>query len=365
LGELMASNHHPGLRTIELGGTPGERGKKHGELLAGEIRQMRGAILAYLARLSFQVGALPLLGLLQLLARRFWPFIPRPLQEELTAAAAAAQVSLGTLLLINVADDLANNTPRCSALAVGESRTGGPYLMGRNLDYPVFVDALARLQTLFILEGGPGQPLASLAWPGYVGVCTGMNRAGVALAQLSSMSRDRTLRGMPAAMRFRQALEMGRTAPEAAARVLELPGTIGNNLLLCDPNEALVVELSAHRGAVRLPRDGLLTVTNHYQSPAMRDLKGRFPPRPPFSVLSSYHFTEAYSQARDHRLRQLAAGRRLGPGELQAILADPQVANAGTAVCTIFSPEERKLWVAQGPQPPVNQGPFLCLKLWG
>ena len=79
--------------------------------------------------------------------------------------------------------------------------------------------------------------------------------------------------------------------------------------MLCDPGEALVVELSAHRGTVRHPREGLLTATNHYQSASMHALKGRFPPRPPFSVLSSYHFTEAYSQARDHRLQELEIRR--------------------------------------------------------
>ena len=73
-------------------------------------------------------------------------------------------------------DDLANNRPRCSALAVGERRTAdGAYLMGRNLDYPLFIEPLAQLKTLFLLEPHQGQPLASLAWPGYVGVCTGMN----------------------------------------------------------------------------------------------------------------------------------------------------------------------------------------------
>jgi hypothetical protein len=352
------------MRILELAGTPAQRGKRHGEALAGEIRQMRRELLAYLARLSLYAGGLPLYGVLQALARCFWPRMPAHLQEEMAAAARAAGLGLGSLLLINVADDLANNTPRCSALAVGEGRTGGPYLLGRNLDYPVFTAALVRLQTLFLVEGGEGRPLASLAWPGYLGVCTGMNRAGVALSQNSSMSLDRTLRGVPAALRFRVALERGGTARATAAQVMQLSGTIGNNLMLCDPGEALVVELSARRAAVRRAREGLLTATNHYQSLKMQALKGRFPPPPPFSVLSSYHFSEAYSQARDARLQELAAGRRLGAAEVQAILADARVANAGTAVCAVFSPGERKLWVARGAHPPVNQGPFQEITLW-
>jgi len=197
-----------------------------------------------------------------------------------------------------------------------------------------------------------------------VGVCTGINASGVALAQLSAMSRDRTRKGTPAALRFRQALEDGDTVTAVAARVLAARGTIGNNLMLCGPREALVLELSARQGTVRRPLRGLLTATNHYQSPAMQGLKGRFPPRPPYSVLSSYHFTEAYSLARNHRLQELASDRRLGPIDLQKILADPAIANAGTAVCTVFHPADRLLWVAQGETPPVNRGPFAAIKLW-
>jgi hypothetical protein len=332
--------------------------------LAAEIRQMRRELLTYLARISLYAGAVPLFGLLKMLARRFWPFIPDPYKEEMAAAARAAHVGLGALLLLNVADDLANNSPRCSALAVGEGRTGGPYLMGRNLDYPVFTKVLSSLKTLFRWEGAGGVEVASLAWPGYLGVCTGTNRAGVALAQLSSMSRDRTTDGVPASLRFRQALEEGRNVAEVAARVMELPGTIGNNLMLCGPEEAAVVELSARRAVVRRPRGGLITATNHYQSPRMGPLKGRFPPRPPFSVLSSYHFTEAYSASRDRRLRQLAAGKKLGPSDLQTILADDRIANAGTAVCAVFAPAVGTLWVALRAEPPVNLGPFTEIRLW-
>jgi hypothetical protein len=108
----------------------------------------------------------------------------------------------------------------------------------------------------------------------------------------------------------------------------------------------------------------LLTTTNHYQSPAMEGLKGRFPPRPPYSVLAAYQFTEAYSQARNQRLQELASGRRLGPADLQKILADPAIANAGTTVCTVFHPAEGRLWVARGRTPPVNRGPFEAIKLW-
>ncbi|HZE21118.1 MAG TPA: C45 family peptidase, partial [Desulfobaccales bacterium] len=284
------------------------------------------------------------------------------LQQEMTAVAAGAEVSLGSVLLLNVVDDLANNCPLCSALAV--ENPPGTFLMGRNLDYPVFTDPLTRFQTLFLLEPHRGQPLASLAWPGYVGVCTGINFAGVALAQLSAMSRDHSLRGTPAALRYRQALEEGHTVAEVAAQVLKRPGTIGNNLILCGPADAMVLELTARHGAVRRPARGLLTVTNHFQSRTMQGVKGRFPRRPPYSVLSLYHFSEDYSQARNRRLQHLARHHPLGPEDLQRILADHDIANAGTAVSAVFSPAGRRLWVARSRIPPVSRGPFMSVKLW-
>ena len=354
------------LRIIELSGTPAERGRRHGQGLGGEIRRMRRALLAYLARVSLYGGALPLYALLLCLSRRFWPYLPERLKQEMCGVAAGAQVGLGTVLLINVLDDLANNTPRCSALAAGESYTAsGAYLMGRNLDYPLFTEIMARLQTLFIMEPDRGQALASVAWPGYVGVCTGMSKAGVALAQLSAMSRERTLKGVPAALRFRLALEEADTVAGVAARIFNTPATIGNNVMLCGPHEAAVLELAARGGVARRPEGGLLTATNHYQSPAMQALKGRFPPRPPFSPLSRYHFSEAYSQGRDRRLKALAAGRRLNPASIQAILADAHLANPGTVVSAVFAPGDRTLWVAEGQEPPVSKGPFAEIKLWG
>jgi hypothetical protein len=353
------------LRKLEIWGEPEARGRRHGQTLGADIRRLRREVLTYLARISLYAGALPLYGFLQWMARGFWPYIPPHLQQEMVAIAAGAEVGLGSILLLNVADDLANNSPRCSALAVGDGHSAlDTYVMGRNLDYPVFTEPLTEFQTLFLIEPHRGQRLASLAWPGYVGVCTGINASGVALAQLSAMSLDRTLKGTPAAMRFRQALEDGDTVNAVAARVRSMPGTIGNNLMLCGPREALVLEISARHGAIRYPVRGLITTTNHYQSPAMEALKGRFPPRPPYSVLSSYHFTEAYSQARNHRVQELASGRRLGPVDLQKILADPAIANAGTVVCAVFHPADRILWVARGKTPPVNQGPFEAVKLW-
>jgi hypothetical protein len=353
-------------RIIELVGTPWERGRRHGELLGGEIRDLRRAIVSYFSRLTLYVGSLALLAFARLMARlSFWPQIPTRLREEFKGLAAGAGLGLSLVLLINTLDELANNLASCSALAAGEGHTRqGLYLVGRNLDYPVFVDELVAHQILFRLTPDKGVPLVSLAWPGYVGVPTGMNRAGVVLAQLTSMCRGATLQGMPAGLRYRQALEQGTTVEEVAGLVLAAPGTIGNNVLLTGPRQALVLELSARRYARRQPVAGLLTVTNHFQSVDMAPEKGRFRRRPPFTVLTPYHFTEAYSEARNARLQELVATRTLEPADLQTILGNPDISNPGTVNSAVFAPAELTMWVAaKGPRP-VSQGEFFKFCLW-
>jgi hypothetical protein len=71
------------LRLIELAGAHWDRGLRHGQALAGEIRRLRRALLAYLARVSLYAGALPFYGLMLALAQCFRPFISPGLKQEM------------------------------------------------------------------------------------------------------------------------------------------------------------------------------------------------------------------------------------------------------------------------------------------
>ena len=203
--------------------------------------------------------------------------------------AAGAEVSLGGILLLNGVDDLANNSPRCSALAVGEDRTAqGAYLMGRNLDYPVFTEYLCRIPDPVSHLPAPG---SAPGLSGLAGICGGVHRhqrlrggPGPALRHEPGPHPQGDAGGPALSAgpgRRGHGGRGGRRRPQSARAP---SATISCS---ADPGEALVLELSARHGAVRRPQDGLLTTTNHYQSPAMQGLKGRFPPRPPDSVLSA------------------------------------------------------------------------------
>ncbi|MFP3866545.1 MAG: C45 family autoproteolytic acyltransferase/hydrolase [Desulfobacteraceae bacterium] len=346
----------PGLRIVRLRGLPGEMGHAHGRMLGREIRQMRGRVLNYLAKITGWVGGLPLYLALMVLARRFRPYIPGPYWEEMQGVAAGAGVSINLILLLNVFDDLVQNLPRCSGLAAeSKDRHTSSWLLARNLDYAIFTEVMARLQTVFLLHTASGIPLVSVAWPGFVGLYTGMNQKRVALAQLSAMTVDRTIGGCPAGIRNRQALQQGQNLQQVAVLITASKRTSGNNLVLCSPAEAQVLEVSARHWQIRRASHGLIIATNHYQSAKMQAVKGQFPPRPPFSPLSPWHFTEAYSHSRQRRLHALAANG-IDMQKARNLLADPEVANPGTVSSVIFQPQTMAMCLAQSLITPVAAG---------
>jgi Acyl-coenzyme A:6-aminopenicillanic acid acyl-transferase len=346
----------PGLQVIRLGGSPVEMGLAHGRMLADDIKHLRREFLRYLAQLSFGIGALPLYFTICFFAARFKQFIPAPIWEELKAVAAGAGVHVSFILFINVMDDLLNNIPRCSTFAASLANSQPHnFILGRNLDYPLFAEVMCRFNTIFVLFPQTGQPLVSVAWPGYVGVCTGMNFSKVALGQLTASTSDFSMAGVPSALRNRLALQHCLSPVEVAARITSLPGTIGANIILASPLEALLLEVSAHHRRVRVPTEGFLTATNHYQSPAMQDFKGAEFRRPPLSPLDPFCFSRDYSLMRNERLQELLKTGNLDVIRAQQILADSVIANPCDVNSVVFDTAASELYVAQGLDTPVSQ----------
>ena len=346
----------PGLQIIRLTGSPVEMGLAHGRILRDDIRHLRREFLRYLARVSFNIGALPLYLAACLFALRFRPFIPTPLWEEIKAVATGARVHVSFILFINVMDDLLNNIPRCSTFAAPMPNSRPPnFLLGRNLDYPLFAQVMCRFNTIFVLFPQTGQPLVSVAWPGYIGVCTGMNHSQVALGQLTASTSDFTLAGVPSALRNRLSLQHHTSPVEVAAGITSLPGTIGANLILASPQEALLLEVSAHHRRLRVPTGGILTATNHYQSPGMQAIKGAAFRRPPLSPLDPFCFSPDYSLQRDRRLQELLVTGTVDVMKAQQILGDPVIANPCDINSVVFDTAASELYVAQGLETPISQ----------
>ena len=346
----------PGLQIIRLAGSPAAMGQAHGRLLGAQIRQLRRVFLRYLSRISLGIGALPLYLLICIFAWRFRPYIPSFLWEEMQAVAQAADIHVSFILFINVMDYLMNNTPRCSTFAAPIRHSlKTTFLLGRNLDYPLFAQTMVRYNTMQVFFPAAGQPFLSLSWPGYIGVCSGLSSAQVALGQLTAATSDISLAGVPAALRNRLALQHHQTVPEVAACIASLPGTLGANLILASPQEALLLEISARHRQVRLPQDDILTATNHFQSPHMQPWRGAAFRRPPLSPLDKFYFSPEYSLRRNQRLQEMLRSQPLDIAKAQKILGDPVIANPCDINSIIFDTAASEVYVAQGLDLPVSR----------
>jgi predicted choloylglycine hydrolase len=137
---------------------------------------------------------------------------------------------------------------------------------GRNLDF-WSLNVADKYTTLFIVKPNDGRyAFASVGWPGMIGVLSGMNEHGLALANMEVTRQPRLPRAMPYIMLYRTVLERCRNVDEAVDLLQKSPIQTANNLMLMDAaGNRVVVELSPDTGVhVRrgLPTAALIS-TNH------------------------------------------------------------------------------------------------------
>jgi len=384
---------HDGFLLVELEGGPYERGRQHGTLLRPQVRLFRDRLYGDLVfKRGKSLGAV-FTGVLYGIAARMHPYIPRELREEMRGVADGAGVSYRDVLLFNTFDDVMHGliqlnpvlTPimnhrfvapilgrlACSSFVVGGSRTtsGGP-LHGRNMDYYLsdgFVDPDAVVPgilrghvVVFVVRPSRGRPFVSVAWPGYVGVVTGMNRDGLSLACLTSTVPRETTNGIPLPLLYRLMAQYSGSLDEAEWLVRGARRTIGNNLTLAcgsptadarpsQGSDGRLLEFTSERVAQVRPREGVVLATNHFQHPAMLDLQ-----------VSGWVFPN--SVQRLARLAELFAAGRFDLTNAQAALADTcQVVgaesewdclqNPGTIYSTVADPARLALSVRTHDRP--------------
>lgn len=347
-----------GLTVLQLEGDPSEMGLQHGASLRKEIHLIRSKFIDYLSRKKWPLFGRVLYWILLIFSKTMNRYIPDDLKEEMLSVAKGAHVPYCFVLLLNVMDDLLN-TLSCSSFAVIKN---GYTICGRNLDYDIFTDLMAYLNTVFVCRPKGGYPFLSLAWPGYVGCVTGMNANGLVLTSHTSYTSDKTRKGIPTGILYRQAMQHALSINDIQRVITTAPRTIGNNVLLASHNQAFVLEVSAKNWERRESKEGAITVTNHYQTWAMKSIQAPFISKPAGSSLPDDFFTYNHSISRDKQLRESCKKESFGVGEAIEALRSEPVANEATAQSVVFLPSEKTIWVAKSLDAPVSLGKFIKLE---
>ncbi|MBA3685666.1 MAG: hypothetical protein H0W72_10575 [Planctomycetes bacterium] len=234
----------PGMVLTEASGSPERIGEASGALLAGPTRSLLRAM-----------GLFPKLGsarMAQLVAG-----IPGEHRAELAAFAASAGIDAKRLMHANLVVDTC-----CSALGrVAQPEAGRPLMVARNMDFfPAAVLGGATLVT--VVRPAGRHAFASVGWPGYNAVISGINAHGLTVCILLNYAAAGTRPGTPIAYRARQVLEGATTVDEAAQLFAASPVASSHYLLLADAAGMAVIwqdDAGVHRHD---PSGGWLACSN-------------------------------------------------------------------------------------------------------
>jgi hypothetical protein len=356
--------HRDGFRIVRLAGSAYDRGYQHGRLLRDDVRFFRDALYRDLLFARSRLIGATLTGLLLAFAARMERFIPHHLRDEMRGVADGAGVRYRDILIFNCFDDLLHGLTMLAPLAQPIQKVRGLFacssfvkldpdrlVHARNLDYMVadeMIDpdgvvtrVLRQNVVVFVQEPERGHRFTSVAWPGYVGIVTGSNAAGVALACHTSAVPGETIHGVPLPLLYRQVVQFSSSLDDAERCIRRARRTIGNNLSISSGSEAdaRALEITPSHVAAWRPRDGIMAVTNHFQDAALLEAQ----------TLAGWVYPNSVS-----RLERLHAVLPATPASIdaaQTLITDTTppregltdwdlIVNPGTIYSTVFDPAE-------------------------
>jgi hypothetical protein len=261
-GQLVYEQGYP---VMFLSGTPEELGRQQGELIGDVINPM----LTIPRRVVADHGYERTWPLVTAMSRILLNNAPEPYRRELESFITAGKLDRDGIFVGNSLVEL-RRMGGCSAFIVNPERSAtGELLFGRNFDFPAF-GVLDKYHCIIVVRPAGKHGFVSIGYPGMIGVVSGMNDAGLAVATLDVYQSsdgapifDST--GIPLAMTYRRLLEECTTVGEAEALLKSVPRTTYMNLAAADAERAVVFEITPQSVGVRAPRNDLLACTNHFQ----------------------------------------------------------------------------------------------------
>jgi len=352
---------------VRLSGTPQQIGFAHARLLQQQMVANETVLLNHLQRVVPN-GVLRT-ALLDLALLRYGNVSRGMSPARLEELAAMAQgfspdpfadffATFQRFVYLNALYDIAlsfEHSPLigCTTFVLPAEAGGSGALLARNFDFevdPIF----DREKAVFLVQETGKIPFASVAWPGLVGVMSGMNQQGVAVVVHGARAAEPTPDGEPVVHALRRVLSEADTTERALSVLAEHGVMVTHQVILADASgDAAVVERApGHADYVRR-LDGRAAVTNHFEGPLKDDAKN-LRVRQETSTLTRrtradelvaelptpVTVADAVDLLRD---RAGAHGQPLALGDRNAI--DALIATHGVVMDT----GKRQLWVSEGP----------------
>ena len=242
----------------------------------------------------------------------------------------------------------------CTTFAFhGAPKPGGGALLARAFDMevdPVF----DRGKVVFLVHEDGKIPFASVAWPGLVGVVSGMNREGLAVVVHGARGGETRGDGEPVVHALRRVLSEARTVTDAVRLLDAKPALVSHIVVAADATgEVAVLErVPGFKASVReLPERA--AVTNHLEGPFREDPKNQRVLRETTTLARRARADELALRAPSPVTAEAALALlrdRRGPGDAPLPLGDRRAIDALIATHgVIFDTQTKTLWVSEAP----------------
>jgi isopenicillin-N N-acyltransferase like protein len=354
---------------VGLSGTPEVIGYAHARLLYPEMVENEGVLLGrFRDQVPLGVARSLLLDLAQLRYRRVDQQMSGDRLREIAASSAGFQPdpyagmfpTFQRFVYLNALYDISlsfEGSPLigCTSFGFGgEATADGSGLLARAFDFEVD-DIFDRRKAVFLVHEAGKIPFASVAWPGLVGVVSGMNLSGVAVVVHGGRAGEPRAMGEPVVHALRRVLSEANTSEDAARLLAARAPMVSHIVVVTDAQgrTAAIERAPGNKDSVRW-LGSRAAITNHFESALSRDPKNlrvrettsTLPRRSRadelLAALTAVPMT-ARVAAGLLRDRQGPSGAALPLGDRRAI--DALIATHGV----IMETGSRTLWVSEAP----------------
>ena len=151
-------------------------------------------------------------------------------------------------------------------------------------------------KALLLFQAEEGFPFISVAWPGMMGVVTGVNSRRLFVSVNSACSDGDPEDGIPLTLLAREILERAGTIKEAIKLIKQQPAMVPGIFMLADgkAQDAVVLEFTPSRTAIRRGKAGMVWAANHLVDPKFKG-----------DAANDWRRRYSTSEARAKRLEQL------------------------------------------------------------
>jgi len=270
---------------VGLQGDPVSIGYSHARLLYPEMVENEGILLGrFKAQVPVRAARSLLLDLAQLRYRHVDQQMSPERLREIAAGAAGFQPdpyaelfpTFQRFVYLNALYDISlsfEGSPLigCTTFTFdGAATPDGSGVLARAFDFEVD-DIFDRRKSVFLVRETGKIPFASVAWPGLVGVVSGMNLEGVAIVVHGGRAREPQAVGEPVVHALRRVLSEAHNTEDAARLLAERTPMVSHIVIVTDAqgHSAAIERAPGVTDTVRFlpPR---AATTNHFES-ALRD----------------------------------------------------------------------------------------------